>query len=67
MFAGDRVVRSKFPKCYVQKHGVSNLYKFNLDSGNRLVYTLVAEERGVAVVVLEILDHKKYEERFGYG
>jgi hypothetical protein len=29
--------------------------------------TLVAEERDVAVVVLAILDRKKYEERFGCG
>ena len=67
MFAGERVERNKFPKYYVQKHGVNNLYKFNLDSRMRLIYTLVAEETGVAVVVLEILDHKKYEERFGYA
>jgi hypothetical protein len=46
---------------------VNNLYKFNLDSRMRLIYTLVAEETRVAVVVLEVLDHKKYEERFGYG
>lgn len=67
MFAGERIERKKFPKYYVQKYGVNNLYKFNLDSRARLVYTLVADESGVAVVVLEILDHKKYEERFGYG
>jgi hypothetical protein len=67
MFAGERVERKKFPRYYVQKYGVNNLYKFNLDSRIRLIYTLVAEESGVAVVVLEILDHKKYEERFGYG
>jgi hypothetical protein len=67
MFAGERIERRKFPKYYVQKYGVNNLYKFNLDSRTRLIYTLVAEETGIAVVVLEILDHKKYEERFGYS
>ena len=67
MFAGERIERDRFPKYYVQKYGVNNLYKFNLDSRTRLIYTLVADESGVAVVVLEILDHKKYEERFGYG
>ena len=46
---------------------MNNLYKFNLDSRTRLIYTLVADESGVVVVVLEILDHKKYEERFGYS
>lgn len=67
MFAGERVERRRFPKHYVQRYGVNNLYKFNLDSRTRLIYTLVAEETGIAVVVLEIFDHKKYEERFGYG
>jgi hypothetical protein len=67
MFAGQRIKRKKFPRYYVQKFGVNNLYKFSLDSRTRLIYTLVADESGVAVVVLEILDHKKYEERFGYG
>lgn len=66
MFAGKRVERKKQPSYYVQKYGVNNLYKFNLDSSTRLIYTLVAEKTGVAVAVLEILDHKKYEERFGY-
>jgi len=67
MFAGERVERRKFPRYYVQKYGVNNLYKFNLDSRTRLIYTLVADESGVAVVVLEVLDHKKYDERFGYS
>jgi len=67
MFAGERIERRKYPRYYVQKYGVNNLYKFNLDSRTRLVYTLVSEETGVAVVVLDVLDHKKYAERFGYG
>jgi hypothetical protein len=67
MFAGERIERNKYPKYYVRKYGVNNLYKYNLDSSTRLIYTLVAEETGVAVVVLEVLDHKKYEERFGYS
>jgi len=67
MFAGERIERGKFPTYYVQKYGVNNLYKFNLNSQTRLIYTLVADESGVAVVVLEIMNHKKYEERFGYG
>ena len=67
MFSGDRIERKRHPKYYVRKYGVNNLYKYNLDSSTRLIYTLVAESSGVAVVVLEVLDHKKYEERFGYS
>jgi len=66
MFAGERIEKRKFPRYYVQKYGVNNLYKVNLDSRIRLIYTLVAEKTGIALVVLEILDHKRYEERFGY-
>jgi len=66
MFAGERIEKKKFPKYYVLKYGINNLYKYNLDGGNRLIYTLVADESGVAVVVLEVLSHKEYERRFGY-
>ena len=66
MFAGQRVEKKKFPKHYVQKYGVNNLHKYNLDAANRLIYTLVADESGIAVVVLEILSHKEYEKMFGY-
>jgi len=66
MFAGQKVEKKKFPKYYVQRYEINNLYKYNLDVANRLIYTLVADESGIAVVVLEILSHKEYEKRFGY-
>ena len=67
MFAGQLIEKKKFPKVYVQKYGIKNLYKYNLDKSKRLIYTLVADESGIAVVVLEILNHKEYEKRFGYN
>jgi hypothetical protein len=66
MFAGESVEKKKFPKIYVQRYGITNLFKYNLDASNRLTYTLVAGESGTAVVVLEIMNHKEYEKRFGY-
>jgi hypothetical protein len=66
MFAGQLIEKKKFPKIYIQKYGITNLYKYNLDRSNRLTYTLVADASGIAVVVLEILNHKEYEKRFGY-
>ena len=59
--------KRRVPKVYVQKYGIANLYKYNLDRSNRLTYTLVADQSGIAVVVLEILNHKEYEKRFGYN
>ena len=66
MFAGQLIAKKKFPKVYVRKYGVKNLYKYNLDRSKRLIYTLVADESGVTVVIKEILNHKDYEKRFGY-
>jgi len=67
MFAGQLIEKKKFPKIYVQKYGITNLYKYDMDRSHRLTYTLVADESGIAVVVLEILNHKEYEKRFGYS
>ena len=66
MFAGQKIEKKKFPKYYIQKYQINNLHKLNLDSRTRLTYTLVAEESGAAVIVLEVLSHKKYNKRFGY-
>ena len=66
MFAGQLIEKTKFPRIYVQKYGITNLYKYNLDKSHRLTYTLAADASGIAVVVLEILNHKEYEKRFGY-
>ncbi len=66
MLAGKSIEKRKFPRIYVQKFNVTSLYKYNLDASNRLIYALVADESGTAVVVLEIMNHKEYEKRFGY-
>lgn len=64
--AGTKIERKKFPREYVKKYGINNLWKLNLDSAYRLTYTILAEEAFQIPVVLEVLDHKKYNQRFGY-
>ena len=66
MFAGQLIEKKKFPKLYVVKYSITNLYKYNLDRSHRLTYTIVADSSGATVVVLEIMTHKEYEKRFGY-
>jgi len=57
MFAGERV----------RKYGVNNLYRLRLDKTRRCCYSVVADEEGIKVVVLEVFaDHKSYDRRFGY-
>ena len=67
MCTGKKIGRKKFPKVYLKKYGISNLWKMDLDSAYRLMYTIVAENSRKILVVLEVLSHKGYVRRFGYG
>jgi len=63
---GDHVSKEKIPKEYVEKYGVKNLWKLDLSSFWRLIYTVRGTEIEVISVLLEVLDHKKYDRKFGY-
>ena len=65
--SGIHVPKKYWPRYYIKKWGIRNLYKKDLGRDWRLTYTLVFEGIGVAVLVLEILNHKEYNRRFGYG
>ncbi len=66
MFAGESIRKNLIPQHYIRKFGVNNLFRYHLPKGFRAVYTLVREDDEISAVVLEVLDHKSYEERFGY-
>jgi len=67
MFAEDRIKKEQIPRYYVSRYGVNNLYRLRLNGTRRLCYTIIADEEGVKVVVLEVFpNHKSYDRRFGY-
>lgn len=60
-------IRSKmWPKEYVQKFSITNLRKYDLPNGWRLIYTLQGSEVEIVSILLEWFSHKEYERRFGY-
>jgi mRNA-degrading endonuclease YafQ of YafQ-DinJ toxin-antitoxin module len=63
---GDHISGEKIPKEYIEKYGVKNLWKLNLSSFWRLIYTIKGTEIEVISVLLEVLDHKEYDRKFGY-
>lgn len=65
-YCGLKVRKNLWPKEYVQKYAVTNLWKYNLPGAWRLIYTLVGNEVEVISVLLEWFDHKEYEKRFNY-
>lgn len=60
------VPNNLIPKEYRQKYGIDNLWKYDLPNGWRLLYSLAKEKVLLLAVILEWLDHKNYERRFGY-
>jgi|SRR3989344_3040335 len=64
--AGVKVPRKLWPKEYVQKYGITNLWKYDLDSYWRLTYTLTGDAVKMYLIYLEYLPHPEYERRFGY-
>lgn len=66
-FAGIQIPKRLFPKEYILKYKINNLWKYDLPNGWRLIYTITAEnEVELISAILEWFDHKKYERRFKY-
>lgn len=63
---GEHISRKKIPAEYFEKHGVENLWKLNLNSFWRMIYTVHGNNIEVISIILEVLDHKKYDRKFGY-
>jgi hypothetical protein len=64
--AGRKIRKRLWPAEYPRKYGVTNLWKLNLDSYWRMIYTIRGSNVEIISFVLDILDHKKYERKFGY-
>ena len=66
MHRGTQIEKSKIPKEYILKYGVSNLWKIDLPSYWRIIYTIIGNEFEIISILLEFMDHKEYDKRFGY-
>jgi len=64
--SGQKIQKKLFPEYYKDKYGINNLWRLKLDNSWRMIYTLVGQRIRIIAVVLELLNHKKYNKRFGY-
>ena len=66
-FAGIQIPKRLFPKEYIQKYSINNLWKYDLPKGWRLIYTITPQnEVELISAILEWFDHPNYEKRFNY-
>lgn len=64
---GVKIPEKLIPKEYVKKYKINNLRKYNLPNAWRLIYTLTGNEIKIVSIIIEWLNHKGYERRFGYA
>lgn len=66
MHRGTQIPKDEIPQPYVDLYGVTNLWKINLPDYWRMIYTIVGNEFEIISILLEFMDHKSYDKKFGY-
>jgi len=61
-----KIPKKLWPKDYTLKYKITNLWKYNLPSGWRLVYTIKTDEIMMLCIILDWFNHKGYEMKFRY-
>lgn len=65
-FCGTHVPKDLIPEEYIKNYAATNLWKYDLPNAWRLLYTITTDKVKIVGVILEWMDHKNYERRFGY-
>ncbi|NQU78525.1 type II toxin-antitoxin system RelE/ParE family toxin [Candidatus Woesearchaeota archaeon] len=63
---GIQIEKKKIPKEYVTDYGLTNLWKIDLPGFWRMIYTITGNEIEIISILLEFMDHKTYDKKFGY-
>jgi len=63
---GIAISKKLIPKIYIKKYSINNLFKYDLPSGWRLFYSLEEGKIEIMAIIIEWMNHKDYEKRFGY-
>jgi len=65
-FCGIQIPKKQIPKLYIKKYKIDNLWKYDLPKGWRLIYSVIGDEVRIISIIIEWVDHKNYERKFGY-
>ncbi len=64
--AGEAVQRDRWPDFYRELE-LPNLFRYRVDRTHRMTYSIVKPRNDPAFVwIIEVMDHKQYNKRFGY-
>ena len=65
---GNPLSKRLIPKEYVEKYGITNLFRVELPVFWRMLYTLEEGETKIEIIafILDVIDHSIYNKKFGY-
>ena len=63
---GIKIPKKLWPKEYIKKYAITNLWKYDLPNAWRLIYTMDTDEVKIMNIILEWFNHKEYNKRFNY-
>ncbi len=63
---GIHIPKNRIPKEYIENYDVNNLWKINLSGAWRMIYTIRGSEVEIISLILDIINHKDYNKKFGY-
>lgn len=64
---GDYIKKKPWPSKYIKTHEVTNLYRCEIGSNHRLIYTIRGRKDDKVYQLLDLLTHKEYDRLFGYS
>ena len=63
---GTHIQKDRIPKEYIRGCDVNNLWKIDLSGAWRMIYTIRGSEVEIISLILDIMNHRDYEKKFGY-
>ncbi|SRR3989344_5272324 len=63
---GNPVAKRLIPKEYLLKYDIDNLFRIELPNFWRMLYSVSDNEVEIIAFIIEVIDHKDYNKKFGY-
>jgi Txe/YoeB family toxin of Txe-Axe toxin-antitoxin module len=63
---GIKISKKLWPKTYIKEYQITNLWKYDVTSVWRLIYTIESDDLRIVGIILDSFNHKDYDKKFKY-
>lgn len=63
---GNLIQRKYLSRSTINRYGTNKIFRVELVGFWRLLYTVIGDEAKIVALILEYMDHEKYNKVFGY-